>query len=307
LQACGSELVARIVSGAEFGQTGIAYGGDSSAALAVVDPRAHPLAVWQKRACGVASYRDTAIAMEAAVFTNGPMMGKRLSPRSKLTRRRVAWEFAAGAGTGAIAGLGLGRAGRGGYALGAVGAAFGSLHAWRRAFTQWAPCGHAVSAALGIRQQSSFDGEGSRHSWFGRFGTDFRSYAVGHGDLPVDVVEGLGGLILLVDRFAPVDASGPGPGSDFAVLAHKRGIVAWGLVPLEVRANPRLAGVIVVLGSREALDAATAARLLARLGARDAVGMDQSGCVMMGARRSLLVGPPPLHRQAMQTYGLCCA
>jgi hypothetical protein len=76
---------------------------------------------------------------------------------------------------------------------------------------------------------------------------------------------------------------------------------------LEGQANRGLAGVIVVLGSREALDAETAARVLARLGARDAVGMDQSGCVMMGTRRSLLVGPPRLHRQAMQTYGLCCA
>jgi hypothetical protein len=28
--------------------------------------------------------------------------------------------------------------------------------------------------------------------------------------------------------------------------------------------------------------------------------------VMMGLRRTFLVGPPPLHRQAMQTYGLCC-
>ena len=34
--------------------------------------------------------------------------------------------------------------------------------------------------------------------------------------------------------------------------------------------------------------------------------MDQSGAVMMGVKRRFLIGPPPLHRQAMQIYGLAC-
>jgi hypothetical protein len=310
LDACGAKFVAKVVSQTQFRQTGIAYGRDSSCAWVIVDPRAHPLQVWQKRRGGAASYSDTAIARDFAMFTNGPMMGRRLSPRSKLTRRRVAWEFiAAAVGAGATAAFGLGRAGFSRYALGAIGAACGSVHAWRRSFTQWRPCGHVISAEHRIRQQVSFDHESPRHSWLGRFSTDFRSYAIGYGDLPGDVVEGMGGLILLVQDFAPVRGSGTGvgSGSDFAQLSHKRGIVAWGLVPLRMSGDPDLTGVIAVLGSRKALDAAMAARLLCRIGARDAVGLDQSGSAMMGARQSFLVGPPPLHRQAMQTYGLCCA
>jgi hypothetical protein len=310
LDAGGTEFVAQVVSQAQFRQTGISYGRDSSGAWAIVDPRAHPMHVWQKRDGAAASYGDTAIAMDFAMFTNGPMMGRRLSPRSKLTRRRVAWEFVGAAvGAGAIAALGLGRAGYSRYALGAVGAACGSVHAWRRSFTGWRPCGHVISAQHRIREQVSFDHESPRHSWIGRFSTDFQSYVIGYGDLPENVVEGLGGLIMLVQDFAPVRGNGPGvgPGSDFAQLRHKRGIIAWGLVPLRMSGDPDLAGVIVILGSQKAFDAATAARLLARIGARDAVGMDQSGSVMMGARQSFLVGPPPLHRQSMQTYGLCCA
>jgi len=111
-----------------------------------------------------------------------------------------------------------------------------------------------------------------------------------------------------VQEFAPVDVSGTdaAAASDFAQLSAKRGIVAWGLVPLEMSAEPALEGVLVILGSANVLDAATAASMLARVGARDAVGMDQRGAVMMGAGRSFLIRRPMLHRQALQTYGLCC-
>jgi hypothetical protein len=307
LAAWDREFIARVVSDPQFRQRGVAYGGDAAAAWAVVDPRVHRLRVWQKRPS--ASYSDTAIAMDAAVFTNGPMMGKRLSRRSKLTRRRVAGEFAARTAAGAAAGLAVRRRHRRlGGATAALGLAYGSMRAWTRSFTHWTPCGRVVSAEHQINELKSFDDEGPRHSWFGRFSTDFQSYAIGYGDLPSDVVEGLGGLILLVQDFAPVGAggTGAGPGSDFAQLSAKRGIVAWGLVPLETSAEAGLEGVLIVLGSDHALDAATAAWMLAEIGARDAVGMDQRGAVMMGAGRSFLIRRPRLHRQAMQTYGLCC-
>jgi hypothetical protein len=301
------DFVARVVSGRGFRATGVAHGGDPTAAWAVVDPRAHPLVVWRKRGRGVTAYGDTPLAMAPALFTNGPMMGKRFSSRAKLTRRRVAWEFAAATGTAVAAGLCV-TPGRWRYALGGAGAALGSFRAWRRSFTGWTSCGHAVGARHGIQVRSSFDGEGARHSWLGRFGTDFASYAIGYGDLPAGVVEGLGGLILLVDDYAPVakPRDALGPGSDLDELAHKRGIVAWGLVPLDVDSDPGLSGVVVVLGSR-ILDARAAAGRLAGIGARQAVGMDQSRCAMMGAGRTFLLGPPPPHRQAMQIYGLACA
>jgi hypothetical protein len=61
----------------------------------------------------------------------------------------------------------------------------------------------------------------------------------------------------------------------------------------------------VVIGGQR-LTAAAAAEILCRAGARAAVAMDQSGCAMMGAYGRFMVGPPGYHRQAMQTYGLCC-
>jgi len=247
--------------------------------------------------------------MHAAVFTNGPMMGKRLSGGSKLTRGRVVGEFAAGAAAGGVAGLAVRRRHRRlGYATAVLGVTCGVMRAWTRSFTGWTPCGRVLSAEHEMDLRKSFDDEGPRHSWLGRFSTDFRSYAVGYGDLPDDVLEGVGGLILLVQEFAPVDVGGThaAAASDFAQLSAKRGIVAWGLVPLEMSAEPALEGVLVILGSANVLDAATAASMLARVGARDAVGMDQRGAVMMGAGRSFLIRRPMLHRQALQTYGLCC-
>jgi len=64
------------------GTTGVAYGKDAMVAGAVVDPRMRRLQVWRKQPG--ASYGDTATSLGAAVFTNGPMMGR--SPA-----RRRAW------------------------------------------------------------------------------------------------------------------------------------------------------------------------------------------------------------------------
>jgi hypothetical protein len=60
-----------------------------------------------------------------------------------------------------------------------------------------------------------------------------------------------------------------------------------------------------VIGSR-ALNCEVVAARLCAIGTRDAVAMDQSACIMMGAARQFVIGPPPLHRQDMQLYGLCC-
>lgn len=301
----GRSFIRTVVCGELFEVHGVARGSGSCCHWSVVDPCLHPLHVW----CGSGSrwhaYSRSATQLGASVFTNGPMMGKRLG-RRKLTRRRAAWELARSAAAGAVAGFAAGNGSpprrRNGAAL-AVGVVAGSA-TWRRLFTGWTPCGIVIGHEAGIADLRDFEREGRGHTWFGRFATEFDSYAVGSGHPADDVDEGLGGVISIVRDYRPPSRT---PGSrgydaDFAALAAKKGVAAWGLVPLE---STNLRGVLVALASRT-LDAEAAAALLCSIGARDAVAMDQGGSVMLGSGRTFAVGPPPLHRQAMQTYGLCC-
>jgi hypothetical protein len=244
-------------------------------------------------------------------------MGKRVGRTRKVTRGSAVWEFAMGTGTGAICGLAGGLRTGAPYLAGIGGAIIGIGLAWLRTFTNWVPCGAVFSAHSGIDDRRTFDGES--HAWLGRFGHDFSSYRVGLGDPPKGVCEGLGGLILLVRDFRPAGTKigDAAFNDDFAQLSAKNGVVAWGLVPLD-RTEPgadergrgtnrteTLAGVIVVTGSRT-LNGEVVASRLCTIGTRDAVAMDQSACIMMGAARQFVIGPPPLHRQDMQLYGLYC-
>ena len=298
----GASFVRNVISQPCFRDSGVSYGSSAHCCWAVVDIGVHPLYVWRKSGRRIDAYSRSGRHLDAAVFTNGPMMGKRLGGRRKLTRRWAASELMRWTSGGAVGGFLLGRESRSrlGAALG--GAALGTLHAWRRIFTSWSACGDVLSRRNGIVDRRNFDFEGETHAWFGRFSTEFGSYAVGDGQLPDGVSEGLGGLIRIVRAFEPAGMTRCD--SDFAALSAKKGVAAWGLVPLACRSGER-DGILVVLASRR-LDAAAAAALLCSIGTREAVATDQSGSVMMGARQEFMVGPPPIHRQAMQTYGLCC-
>jgi hypothetical protein len=233
------------------------------------------------------------------------MMGKRLG-RRKLTRERAAWALARSGAAGAVAGFGAGSISRSRRRRGTVlaGAALAGSATWRSIFTGWSPCGVVLGQEAGVADLRNFEREGTGHSWFGRFATGFDSYAVGSGHPADGVVEGLGGVISLVRDSRPPSKTPGSRGYDaaFAALANKTGVAAWSLFPL---VSADLPGVLVVLASRT-LDAETAAALLCSIGARDAVAMDQGGSVLLGSGQTFVVGPPPRHRQAMQTYGLCC-
>jgi hypothetical protein len=304
----GASFVRSVVDHPAFRSAGVAHGRGTDCRWAVVDPQRHPLYVWRRRAPVGWSYLRTARALDAAIFTNGPMMGRRLPGGWKVTRSRVPVEFALWTAAG-IATVGLARlpGPRRGWLLGG---AAGSVAAWTRTFTGWVPCGSVHGRADGIDDRRDFDNEGAGHAWLGRFGRQFASYRIGDGDLPAGVEEGTGGLIRLVHDFTVVGrrAGDPGYRRDFADLAAKKGVVAWGLVPSRgtTTGGPATgAGVLVVLGGRR-LDAAAAAAVLVSIGTRDAVATDQSGSVMMGSGRTSFLRAPSLPRQSMQLYGLCC-
>lgn len=306
-------FIARVVADSGFRSNGVARGRGSFGWWAVVDPSSHPLYVWQKRGSGLHAYARSARRLDAAVFTNGPMMGRALSG-ANITRHRAVGELAAGAAIGAAGGYALSRAHRSFAHASAAGAVAGMASGARRVLTGWVPCGGVTGRCHDVKDLRNFDSEGSRHSWFGRLGTDFESYRVGDGNAPNELIEGVGGVISIVRSFrlpsrSPADRTFNG---DFAALADKAGVTAWGLVDLRESvgtfSSRRLAteGVLIVLGSRS-LSAELAARVLIALGARDAVAMDQRASIMMGAQGTFAIGPPPLHRQAIQEYGLYCA
>jgi hypothetical protein len=286
-----------------FRAIGSISGRIADTAWAVVDPQRHPLFVWARASRLPGSYARSAQALDAVVVTNGPMMGKRLPGGRKVTRSWLPVEFALRGAIGASAGVLAGSRRRTPGPDGLIGAAVGVAIAAARSFTRWMPCGTVRGA--GVDDRRNFDSEGARHAWFGRRpGTGFDAYGIGDGDLPADVVEGMGGLILLVRDYLVVGRvpGEPGYRRDFAELGRKRGVVAWGLLPA---AGGSDTGVLVVLGGR-GLDAVTAADALVSMGARDAVATDQSGSVLMGSRHTWLLRRPNLLRQSMQNYGLCC-
>jgi hypothetical protein len=304
----GAAFVSLVTRHPAFRAAGAAAGRGVGCRWAVVDPERHRLHVWKRSSPAAWSYGRTARMLDATLFTNGPMMGKRLAG-SKVTRSRVAAEFllwvAAGVGLGAGAALaGLPRWRHGWWFGGTVGTAAGALAAWRRSFAGWVPCGLVLGQAGRIDERRNFDHEGGRHAWLGRSGVGFASYQIRDGDLPAGIEEGTGGLILLLRDYqiAGRRVGDPQYRRDFAELAEKKGVVAWALVP--IGAGPD-AGVLVVLGGRK-LDAASAASVLHGIGARDAVATDQSGSVMMGSGDGWLLPAPSLPRQSMQVYGLYC-
>ncbi|RBP14138.1 hypothetical protein DFR50_110164 [Roseiarcus fermentans] len=288
----GAAFIAKVVGRADFAANGILLGSRDGRHWAVVDPRRHPLQVWRKKPG--AFYANSARDLNAAIFTNGPMMGKRVG-MLKITRGAVVTVVAGATAIGALAGLAVGR----NWVSGLIGAAVCAGAAWIRVFADWTPCGTVCGRDQGVLDRRNFDDEADAHAWIGRFGQDFASYRIGRGDLPPDACEGLGGLVLLLADYAP--ASGRiGDRSyhrDFAQLGRKEGVVSWGLAPGHE--------VIAVIGGKT-MNAADVAAIHRSIGARDAVAMDLNACSMMGSAGRFFIGPPPWHRQSMQIYGLCC-
>jgi hypothetical protein len=301
----GHAFVTRAVRHPEFRRSGVIRGKTGTSAWALVDPLLHPLYVWKKEGISPCSYGRTAVSLRAAVFTNGPFVGKRLASGLKVTRGRAAravaipsgvvasWVYAASPrwrGLGAVA------------AGGAVAAATAT-----RVFNHWIPCGYVVGERHGIYDFRDFDCEGRAHMWFGRLDFDFDSYHIGQGYPPRGVVEGVGGLLPLVRdyRLACFD-------TEFRSFLYKRGLAGWALIDLHRSptcvgsSDSGSRGVLFVFGDRT-LTAVDAAGLLVSLGARDAVATDQRASVLVGAESTFAIGPPSILRQAVQQYGLYCA
>lgn len=297
----------QLLEDATFRTSGVMSGRDGLCVWTIIDPVQHPLFVWRKEGRGPFAYARTAQCLDAIAFSNGPMMGKRCAPGWKVGRgvaavELVAWPISMGA-----MGVVLARRAQFRRALALLGGGLlGASIAWRRLFTGWIPCGMVRSTAAGIQDIRDFDREGARHAWFGRRGLGFETYAIEQGDLPDDVLEGAGGLLLLVRDYAvpSTRAGDPTYDSDFAELRHKRGYIGWGLIPLP-RVGPAT-GVLAIIGSLEE-NAEVAAERMCRLGARDAVLTDQRTMVMLGVEGRLTIGPPGPHRQTIQTYGFYCA
>jgi hypothetical protein len=281
-------VVADARAGAELAATGVASGTHGDVQWVVVDPVRHPLAVQRGRPSrrGVAN-------VGAAVATNGPMMGRRIAGRWKVTR-----ELLVGVPTVvgvAVALVGARTAGRRWRRLRAV--ALGSVAAGATAVAlldRWLPCG--IARGAGFDDRRDFDGEGADHAWIGRFaGGGLGGIAIGDGALPDAVVDGSGGLVRLV-RDGEVCTDG-----DAARLRARRGVAAWALLPADDGSH----GVVVVIGAAH-LDVADAATMLREIGARDAVASDPSGCAFVARGERFLLGPPPWARRRIQCYSLAC-
>src|SRR6185436_20104523 len=76
-------FVPKVIQQPDFIDQGAAYGAGPGYAWVVFDPLAHPLTVWARRGRGPAAYARQPQLRTAAVFTNGPMMGKRFAAGRK--------------------------------------------------------------------------------------------------------------------------------------------------------------------------------------------------------------------------------
>jgi hypothetical protein len=278
-----------------FRSTGVAEGGEGSFAWVLVDPERHPLVVWER--AQRRSYAATARGLEAAAFTNGPYVGRigRAAVAARiggctavggalLQTRGAQKRPAAVAALGALAGLGVG---------------------WWLALTGWEPCGLVRSEANGIDDRRNWRGEGATHGWIGRSGEGFGSYAVGLGNPPDGLREAMGGLIPLIvnGEVLGADPADPNYHPDYARSRTKKQLVTWCLLPTP---NAPSGGVLLVVATRDRAASAELATHLSALGVTGAVATDSSGCAMLGSGRHFVLGPPHLHRQTIQLYGLCC-
>jgi hypothetical protein len=260
--------------------------------VVAIDQSRHPLQVWTTGHSWVPlRYVRAAKKSGGLVTTNGPMMGK-LNRRGKRVGRLriIATGGLAVATAGAVAATtrSVGR----GLLVGAV----GTTVAWFRSFGGWIPCGFVQSSSNNIDDRSDFRNEGPTFGWIGRrAGSPVP--VIGRGQLPEDITDGMGGLLLLMADGVPIRAGTQDVfTANIARLGDKRGVVAWATTET---------GAVVVVGSASH-DVHGATELLLSLGARDAIATDQKRCVVLIVDGTMLVGPPPPARQQLQRYGLSC-
>jgi hypothetical protein len=301
-----TDAVRQALERPSFRSTGVAEGGDGSFAWVLVDPERHPLVVWERAPGSLRGYARTARALDAAVFSNGPYVGR-------IGRAAVAARLSACVAAGAIGGGAASRCavplssyggqrnhGTGRWVAGmALGALAGLGLGWWAALAGWEPCGFVHSEANGIDDRRDWHGEGQTHGWIGRNGEGFESYGVGLGNPPGGLREAMGGLIPLI-----VEGAVLGGHPDYARSRTKKRLVTWCLLPTPDA--PHGPGALLAVATRNRAASAELAPRLLDLGVGGAVATDSSGCAMLGRGRRFVLGPPSPHRQSVQQYGLCC-
>lgn len=301
----------------------------------VVDPRRHPMYVWEKKRTD--AYVSTATGLGAVAFTNGPMM----------EHRSMAKRIAVGAVAGAVVvggvALKLAWGGPKVWLIGAVAALGGAVIGGAIA---------AFSVGRGVpfrevrgKHHDIYD-EGAGNTtalcWLRRAGgTDFATYDVTFGDdtrkwKDVDA-EVIDGLICLIKGFAPMSASQSAPNYNepFKNLSTARAAV-WALIPLNTPAPPvpdpsgipaellvrplgpgDLAGVTlfvpgystpmngVLLAAAGPRSTTSVQQILIKIGARDAVGMDGNESMMIGSGGDAFQASATL-REPLLDFGFYC-
>jgi hypothetical protein len=110
---------------------------------------------------------------------------------------------------------------------------------------------------------------------------------------------------LIVEGAVPgAEPTAPDYHPDYARSRTKKHLVSWSLLPTPD--SPHRSGALLVVATRNRGAGAELASHLLGLGVSGAVATDSSGCAMLGSGRRFALGPPPLHRQSVQQYGLCC-
>lgn len=345
ISTAGKSFIPQVVADPSFQKNGVLYGDKSDWYWAVVNPYKHPLDVWQKKTTGplgfLKAYIDSAHALNAVVFTNGPMM--ETSPPGRGSTYEAAY-LALLALTIATTGSLLAYLFPWFWAL--VGTVVvGWMYPWLLAllfFTGGTPFGGIYSAAVPV----ATSGMKYNDHYFGRNGIPFSSYSVGPDPTPV-LTEVIGGLIPVVLKFVAQTAT---TSTSYGNWSKTDGISGWGLIPFTDPGSPMpgdwlqgvkltwegqeepLDGVILAIGHNRRISsgsgllstwASVASQIwswiagppaymgalgpmLVSVGARDAVVMDGGDSIMMGAVSDDMVGPPPPYKDVWQIYGFKC-
>jgi len=72
----GRSFIPQILQDSKFRNNGVIYGSNKGLYWAVVNPRKHPLYVWEKKGKDTDAYSKSALALGSVVFSNGPQMGR---------------------------------------------------------------------------------------------------------------------------------------------------------------------------------------------------------------------------------------
>ena len=338
----GRAFIPQCLQDNDFRAKGVLYGNNGGLWWAVVDPTRYALNVWKKTGDDDTAYGRTAGGLGAAAFTNGPMMDRYTKSEIKrMVIKQMLFDGIKWGVILAVVGLLFGGAGAivGGI-IGLVGGGILGYYAGRkRALEKWKPYGVVFGTKHGVSDPGL---NYTNYVHLGRNGAGFDTYEVSDGNPAGGFLEIIGGLIPLVRHFTPMSATKGAATyhAEYAKLSQRAGLASWGLVPLNVDPSqvqlPQewsghvsledlvmlteedlvnidltsttgdgslMTGVLVVVGNPGANYMATAAGILAGIGTRDAVAMDGSDSVMMGAGGEFFFGPPPEVKQLIQIYG----